>query len=256
MPTGRFSKDRLNVGINTYNSYIQIHISALILEKWNIYSIWEKKNRLLWHIKPSSDKLVFLKLPSHCFSGVFKSSQCTGHGSSGLKTVGQGPESLVSAIVSMSTCVCITLYAISVGKGTASACSSLLRVVQTAHLPLPSCTRWAHTCSVAHLFSNSHTCSSQGFPPTAWIKPLKAGMGRQQCVDWLGSRGHSSWKAVHQALLCLLGTHALWCTLSQHVAHVESSPVSTPNPLCDSVVRRVTSLNFCLCSKNGSKCSY
>lgn len=149
----------------------------------------------------------------------------------------------------MSTCVCVTLYAKWVGKGTIFACNSLLCAVQTAHLPLPSCAGWAHTCSVPHLSSNSHTCSSQHSPPTAWIKPLKTGMGRQQCVDWLGSRGHSSWKAVlHQAPLCLLGAHTLWCTLSQDVAHVESSPVSTPNPLCDSVVRKVTGLTFCLCS--------
>lgn len=64
--------------------------------------------------------------------------------------------------------------------------------------------KWAHTCIVAHLVSHSHTCSSQHSPPTAWMKPLKTGMGRQQCVDWLGPRGYSSWKAVlHQAPLCL-----------------------------------------------------
>lgn len=146
-------------------------------------------------------------------------------------------------------CVYITLYAKSVGKGSTFACNSWLCAVQTAHPPLLSCARWAHTCSVAHLISNSHTCSSQNSPPTAWIKPPKTGMGRQQCADWLGSRSHSSWKAVlHQAPLCLSGTHTLWCMLSQHVAHGESIPVSTPNPLGDSVVRRVTGLTFCLCS--------
>lgn len=118
-------------------------------------------------------------------------------------------------------------------------------------------------CVVAHLVSPLHTCSSQHSPPTAWMKPLKTGMGRQQCVDWLGPRGYSSWKAVlHQAPLCLLGTYALWCVLNQHVAHVESIPVSTPNLLCDSVVGKVTGLSFCLCyvstqcSENGSKYSH
>lgn len=78
--------------------------------------------------------------------------------------------------------LCITLYAKSVGKGTIFACNNWLCAVQRAHLLLLSCARWAPTCAVAHFISNPYMCPSQHAPPTARIKPLKTGLGRQQCV--------------------------------------------------------------------------
>lgn len=93
---------------------------------------------------------------------------------------------------------------------------------------------WGHTLThICVLLSTNH--------PWPGFKPREDSCG-QEALWWLAGLQGLFHTVLHLAPLCLSGTR----TLNQLVTHVDSTPVSTPNPLC--AVRKKTGLTFCLCS--------